>query len=171
MALGTATNHHVPLHLISDGVPAAGVDEVQGLTTDSTVMAGTFRLSFEGFYTGPISWTATTAILETALNDLPSVADGATGVVGVVVTGGPFPGTALVVTFSGSNVAKRALGLLVLHRNDLVGGGTVVITESTAGVNVFGRGAPDGAQALNGQTGVLYYNSGDANIPVWSTAS
>jgi hypothetical protein len=154
--------------LVSHGAPNNGVDEVQGIVKNSTVTAGTFRLSFQGFVTGPIAWTADTAILETALNALPSIAHGGTGVVGVVVTGGPLPGTALVVTFSGSQVAKRAQPLLVLHRNDLTGGGTMAITESTAGVTVFGAGAAPGTQAINGVNGTLYYNNGTAAQPNWT---
>jgi hypothetical protein len=171
MALGTATNFVVPPHLVSDGVPTAGTDEVQTLTTSGTVTAGTFRLSFGGFMTGTIAWNATTSVVETALNNLPSCGAGGTASVGVAVTGGAFPGTAFTVTFSGANVAKKVQPLLVLHRNDLTGGGTVVIAEQTPGVDAFGRGAPDGAQAINGQTGVLYFNAGSANLPVWNTAT
>jgi len=154
--------------LVSSGAPANGVDEVQGLTTSGTVTGGTFRLNFAGFVTGPISWTATTAILETALNNLSPIAKGGTSSVGVAVTGGAFPGTALVITFSGSQVAKRAHGLITLHANDLVGGGTVVITEATAGVTVFGIGAVPGTQAINGINGTLYYNAGSAGVPNWT---
>lgn len=157
--------------LVSHGAPSAGVDEVQGIVKDGTVTAGTFRLSFQGFVTAPISWTATTSILETALNALPSIGNGGTGLVGVVVTGGALPGTALVITFSGSNVAKRALPLLVLHQNDLTGDGTMAITENTAGVTVFGVGAPRGSQAINGVNGTLYYNNGSAAQPVWATVA
>lgn len=154
--------------LVSHGAPADGVDSVQGIVKDGTVTAGTFRLRFQGFVTAPISWTADTAILETALNNLPNIGNSGTGLVGVVVTGGALPGTALVITFSGSNVAKRALPVLVLHRNDLTGGGTMAITENTAGVTVFGVGAAPGAQAINGIDGTLYYNNGDANQPDWT---
>jgi hypothetical protein len=153
--------------LVSSGAPANGVDEVQALTTSGTVTAGVFRVSHQGFITGPISWTATTAILETALNTLPNIAAGGTASVGVAVTSGPFPGTALVITFSGTQVAKRAHGLITLHANDLVGGGTVIVTEATAGVTVFGIGAAPGAQAINGVDGTLYYNAGNANLPNW----
>ena len=151
--------------LVSHGAPGNGTDEVQTLSTSGTVTAGTFRLSFQGFVTGPISWTATTVIVETALNALPSVGNGGTGLVGVVVTGGLFPGTAFTVTFSGTNVAKRALPLLILHRNDLTGGGTVVIAEDTPGVTAFGMGAAPGVQAINGVNGTLYYNNGAAGAP------
>jgi len=153
---------------VSNGAPAAGVDEVQGIVKNSTVTAGTFRLSFEGFVTAPISWTADTAILETALNNLPSIANGGTGLVGVVVTGGGLPGTALVITFSGSNVAKRVLPTLVLHQNDLTGGGTMAISKNTSGVTVFGRGLAPGSQVLNGAAGTVYANTGDAAQPIWT---
>jgi hypothetical protein len=261
---------------VSNGVPAVGVNEVQGLTISGTVTAGTFRLSFQGFVTDSIPWNATTAQVETALNNVASLGAGGTGVVGVVVTGtldtratlttalaganndlvytaklsgvegntisieyenpgvetptetvtvtagtaikvvlrsvtgvlstaaqvqtaiqGHAAANALVsianaagnngtgavidmnavnltggagmnVTFSGSQVARKAQGLLLLHANDLVGGGTVVITESTAGVTVFGRGLAPGAQVINGVNGTLYYNSGTAEQPAWT---
>ena len=153
---------------VSNGNPTAGVDEVQGLTTSGTVTSGTFKLSFQGFVTPALSWTATTSIIETALNNLKSIGAGGTGLVGVVVTGGAFPGTALVVTFSGTNVAKTNQGMITLHSNDLVGGGTVVITESTAGVTVFGRGLAPGSQVLNGAAGTVFANTGTALQPIWS---
>lgn len=154
--------------LVSHGAPSNGTDEVQSLTPSGTVTAGTFRLNFQGYVTAAIPWDASTADVETALNDLPNVAAGGTGLVGVVVTGGDFTGTALTVTFSGSNVAKRALPLLVLHRNDLTGGGTIVIAEETPGVDAFGIGAARGSQAINGVNGTVYYNNGTAGQPVWA---
>jgi hypothetical protein len=154
--------------LVSHGAPSNGVDEVQTIIKNSTVTAGTFRLSFQGFITAAISWTADTAILETALNNLPSLGAGGTGLVGVVVTGGALPGTALTITFSGSNVAKRALPLLVLHSYELTGGGSMTIAEGTAGVNAFGVGAAPGVQAINGVNGTLYYNNGNAAQPNWT---
>lgn len=157
--------------LVSHGAPGNGTNEVQTLTKDGTVTAGTFRLSFQGFVSDAIPWNAGTADVETALNELASIGAGGTGLVGVVVTGGAFPGTAFTVTFSGSNVAKRALPLLILHRNDLTGGGTVAIGEGTPGVHAFGIGAARGAQAINGVNGTLYYNNGTPAQPDWTAVA
>jgi len=138
------------------GAPVAGTDEVQTIIKNSTVTAGTFRLSFQGFITAPISWTADTAIMETALNNLPSIASGGTGLVGVVVTGGALPGTTMTITFSGSNVSKREQPLLVLHSNSLTGGGSMTIAEGTPGVDRSHRNAPNGAIMVRTDTGAIH---------------
>lgn len=156
------------LYLVT-GAPSDGTDEVQSIVKDSTVTAGTFRLAFEGFVTAPISWTATTAILETALNNLPSIGNGGTGVVGVVVTNGPLPGTALTITFSGSNVSKRDVGLLTVYANNLTGGGTMAITVSTPGVTATHKYAPRGALLIRTDAGTLFQNtSATAGAPTWT---
>lgn len=151
------------------GAPAAGTNEVQTIVGNSTVTAGTFRLSFQGIVTAPISWTATTAILETALNNLASIASGGTGLVGVVVTGGGLPGTALTITFSGTNVARKALPLLVLHSNSLTGGGSMTIAEGTPGVDATHRDAARGALLIRLDAGTLFTNtSATGGAPTWS---
>ena len=151
------------------GAPAAGTDEVQTIVGNSTVTAGTFRLSFQGFVTAPISWTATTSILETALNNLPSIGNGGTGLVGVVVTGGALPGTALTITFSGSNVRKKALPLLVLHSNSLTGGGSMTIAEGTPGVDATHRDASRGSVLIREDAGTLFMNtSANPGAPTWT---
>lgn len=149
--------------------PSAGTDEVQTIIKNSTVTAGTFRLSFQGFVTDPIDWDAGTADVETALNDLPSIASGGTGLVGVVVTGGALPGTTMTITFSGSNVAKKALPLLVLHSNSLTGGGSMTIAEGTPGVDATHRDAPKGALLLQTAAGTLFQNTGSPGAPSWAT--
>ena len=169
MAIAGASNYSVPSSLISDGVPTNGTNETQTLSTSGTVSAGTFRLNVGGFVSATVPWNATTAHVETALNNLASIAAGGTAAVGVAVTGGAFPGTAFTVTFSGTQVQRRAHPLLVLHRNDLIGGGTVLITEGTPGVDAFGRGvAVEGSQAINGQNGDVYFNNGTKDNPTWA---
>jgi hypothetical protein len=158
---------HVAALYTTGAAPVAGTDEVQAIIKDGTVTAGTFRLSFQGFVTAPISWTATTAIMETALNNLPSLGAGGTGLVGVVVTGGALPGTSMVITFSGSNVSKRVQPMLVLHSASLTGGGTMAITESTPGVNPTNN-APKGALLIRTDDGTLTQNTGVAGAPTWT---
>ena len=141
------------------GAPVAGTDEVQTITVSpavASVTAGTFRLSFQGFMTAPISWSATTAIMETALNNLPSIANGGTAAVGVAVTGGTLPTTAMTVTFSGSNVAKKEQPLIVLHSTTLTGGGTFLIAEGAAGVNRTHHNAKNGSFLIREDTGAIH---------------
>lgn len=141
------------------GAPVAGTDEVQTITVSpaiASVTAGTFRLSFGGFMTAAISWSASTSIMETALNNLPSIANGGTAAVGVAVTGGTLPETALTVTFSGSNVSKREQPLITLHSASLTGGGTFVIAEGAAGVSRSHRDVPNGAIMVRTDTGAIY---------------
>ncbi len=153
------------------GAPVTGTDEVQTITANpaaGSITAGTFRLSFQGFVSAPISWSASTSILETALNNLASIAAGGTGLVGVVVTGGALPTTAMTVTFSGTNVARKELPMLVLHSNSLTGGGSFTIAEGAAGVTESHRDAPRGALLIRTDTGVLHVNTGVSGNPIWT---
>lgn len=152
------------------GAPAAGTNEAQTITADGTVTGGTYRLAFEGVPTGAIDWDTSTADLETALNALRNVGNGGTGLLGVVVTGGPMSETtALTITFSGSHVARKAQGLITLYANNLVGGGSVVIAESVAGVDATHRQAPKGALLIREDAGTLFQNTGVGGAPTWAT--
>lgn len=170
MAESTFSQGYGPF--IISGAPVAGTDEVQTIIKNSTVTAGTFRLSFEGFVTAEIAWDATTAGLETALNNLPSIGMGGTAAVGVAVTGGALPGTTMTITFSGTNVAKKAHGLLALHLNSLTGGGSMTIAESIAGVDATLRGKVlrGGILLRTDATANIYQQTGaDPNVPTWTT--
>src|SRR3954464_11821503 len=83
------------------GAPVAGTDEVQTITIGGTPTSGTFRLTFEGFTTGDITWSATNATLvaniDAALEALDNIGTG--GVVTAVATMTAGIGTA-TVTFS-----------------------------------------------------------------------
>jgi hypothetical protein len=170
--MALAPTYAVPVYLISPGAPAAGTNAVQSLTMTGGPTSGSFTLSFEGVQSATIPWNATTAQVETALNNLPTVASGGTASIGVAVTGGAFPGTAMTITFSGDGVAKRPATLLVLQWNGLIGGTNPTVTPatSTPGVAAFGRGAPIGAIIVDTTNGVAYKNSGTPSTPVWSAA-
>lgn len=107
----------------------AGTSEVQTVTITGTPTGGTFRLTFDGHQTAPIAYNATSADLETALENLPNL-----GAADVAVTGGPGPGTPYTVTFAATlgNVPQ-----MTLSNNSLTGGvaPTVVIVTTTPGVN------------------------------------
>lgn len=74
-----------------------GIDEVQTVTITGTPTGGTFRLTYDGQQTATISYNATAAAVQTALEALSNIAPG-----DVIVTGGPGPGTPYVITFGGT---------------------------------------------------------------------
>ena len=67
--------------LTNAGAPSAGTNEVQTLTIGGTPTGGSFTITFKGFTSGAITWSATNATLlaniNTALAAMPSV--GASG--------------------------------------------------------------------------------------------
>lgn len=150
----------------SAGAPSAGTDEVQTLTIDAT--GGTFKLSFEGFVTAAISWSATNTTLrdnvDTALEALPSIGAGGVAVAVGTMTAGV--GT-LTITFGG-NRAKQSVGTIGVADNSLTGTATLSIAETTPGVTATGRGAVKGARLVDVTNGKLYINTGTALAPTWT---
>src|SRR3954463_10288848 len=96
--------------LQNTGAPVAGTDEVQTITIGGTPTAGTFTLTYDGFTTAAITWSNVNATLiaaiDAALEALPNIGSG--GVVTAVGTMTAGIGTT-TVTFSGANMAKRAV--------------------------------------------------------------
>src|SRR4051812_18325297 len=91
------------------GAPSAGTNEVQTLTIGGTPTGGTFKLAFDGFTTGDITWTATDATLianiDAALEALPNIGTGGVTTAAGTVSSGI--GT-ITITFTGNN-AKKAV--------------------------------------------------------------
>jgi hypothetical protein len=73
-----------------------GVNEAQTVTITGTPTGGTYTLTFNGQTTAAIPYNATAAQVTTALEALSNVNFGE-----VAVTGGPHPGTAIIVGFGG----------------------------------------------------------------------
>lgn len=153
------------------GAPVAGTDEVQTVTFGGTPTGGTFRLTFDGHTTAAITWVGVNATLvaniDAALEALANV-----GVGGVVVAVGTLVAGigGATVTFSGGNLAKRAVSTMSVANNSLTGTTpTVAVTETTPGVNVSGRGAEKGAILIDTTNGTLYQNTGTPAAPVWGT--
>lgn len=113
-------------------------DEVQTLSISGTPTGGTFKLSFRGAKTGTIAYNATSANVVTALEALATVGGG-----NVTATGGPLPGTPVVITFAGT-LSDQAVPLIVPTDAALTGGTTpaVTVVETTPGVGQYDPIAP-----------------------------
>ena len=151
------------------GAPVAGTDEVQTITIGGTPTAGTFTLTFEGFTTAAITWSNVNATLiaaiDAALELLPNV--GSSGVVTAVGTMTAGIGTA-TVTFSGANVAKRAVSTMTATSSLTGTAPTVAVAETTPGVAATSGGASKGALLTDVTNGILYINTGSAAAPTWT---
>lgn len=149
--------------------PTAGTDEAQTLTFGGTPTGGTYRLDIDGNTTGPITWTNVNA---TCLNNLQAGLDAAVGANSIVATLGTLAagiGT-IVLTYSGSRFAKRAMPTATVAANNLTGTSpTIGVVETVAGVTATNQvGAPPGAMIAVGATGKLMVNTGTAAAPTWT---
>lgn len=112
---------------ISDviNLTAGGTDEVQTLTVTGTPTGGTFTLSYEGQTTAAIAYDATAAAVVAALEALSTIGGG-----NITGTGGPLPGTAVVLTFAGT-LADKNVALITADDALLTGGTTPAATVAT----------------------------------------
>jgi len=154
--------------LQSAGAPSAGTDEIQTLTfTDIT--GGSFMLSFDGYKTTPINWSATNntlvANIDAALEALPNIGTGGvTTAVGTMTAG---IGT-ITVTFVGNN-AKKNVALMTVDYAAILGtGATVACATTTPGVDATGRCSPKGAKLIDTTNGIDYINTGSPLGPTWT---
>jgi hypothetical protein len=131
-------------------VPGTGtaVAEVQTITITGTPTGGTFTLIYGGYLiTAPIAYNATAAQVVAAIN-------AAAGATVVSATGGPLPGTAVVLTFI--NEAGAMAHSLLIAVNNLTGGASPAVTptRTTAGKPAGGYfknyddAASDGSQTM-----------------------
>lgn len=152
---------------IFGAAPGAGTDEVQTLTIGGTPTGGTFTLSFMGFTTAAIPWSAVNATLlasiNAALDALPNVAAGEILAAAGSLTAGI--GT-ITLTFSGE-WGKRAVGPIVAVSSLTGTAPTAVVADTTPGVDADGRGAPKGTLAVDSATGIWYSNIGTSLAPNW----
>lgn len=156
------------------GAPVDGTDEVQRLTIGGTPEAGSkFRLTYDGWTTEPIAWSATDATLvanvQAALDAIAPLDDGEVTVAEVSLTSGV--GT-ISITFDGPNLSKRNVPLAVasefLKSDGTASTGTAAVTLTTAGVDATFRDAGTGAKYLDSTAGIEYVNTGSAGAPTWS---
>lgn len=156
--------------ILSAGAPVNGTDEVQTLTFGGTwIAAETFKLTFDGFPTAAIVWSATNTTLrdnvDAALEALPNVGtNNVTTAVGTMTAG---IGT-LTVTFV-AGLGKKAVSTLGVTANTSVSG-TLAVAETTPGVDATFRSAPPGAHLIDTTNAKLYVNTGTAIAPTWTVA-
>ena len=145
------------------GAPSAGTNAVQTVTITGTPTGGSITLTFEGRTTAAIAFDAAAADVQAALIALDCVATG-----DVVGSGGPFPDSAVVLTFGG-NYAKTPVSALTAS-SALTGGTSpaVSVAQTTPGVAASGRGAPKGTFLTDTTNGLAYINTGTALAPTWT---
>jgi len=146
------------------------VNEVQTITIGGTPTTGTFKLGYGGQTTAAITWSATNNTLrdriDAALEALSNIAPGEVTCAVGTMTGGI--GT-ITVTFSGA-LAETDLELMTVEDNSLddATDPTLVIEETTPGVDATLRGASIGALLKDVTNGKLYINAGTAQEPTWT---
>jgi hypothetical protein len=145
-AFGLVLSKALAVFLVCDQavtLKSGGTDAVQTVTVTGGPTGGSFTLTFAGQTTAAIPYNATAAQVQTALTALAAIGAG-----GVAVTGGPLPGTPVVVGFRTLNSVQAVA--LMTHADALTGGTApaVAVATTTAGV------APDTTVAL--KAGVTY---------------
>jgi hypothetical protein len=155
--------------LSNAGTPGNGTNEVQTLTIGGTPNGGTFKLTFDGYTTAAITWSATNntlvANIQTALRALANI--GATGV--TVAAGSLSSGIGTITITFGGNLAKMVVPTITVALNSLTGSSpTLAVAETTPGVNATERGAAKGALLIDTTNAVLYINTGTALEPTWT---
>ena len=151
------------------GAPVAGTDEAQTATFGGTWLAGdTFRLAFDGYTTAAIPWSAVNATLlaslQAATNALPNV--GTNGIVWTLGTLAAGLGT-VIATFSGGNLAKRAVALLTVP-SKTTAAGTLAIAETQAGVTATYRDIAKGALLVDVTNAIEYIKTGAAGTGAYT---
>lgn len=154
---------------VNAGVPGSGTSEVQTLTIGGTPTGGTFKLAFDGYTSGAITWSATNATLlaniQAGLDAMPNIGtNGAVAAAGTLTAG---IGT-ITLTF-GANLIKMAVPTMTVALNSLTGTNpTLAVAETTAGVTATMRGAAKGALVIDITNAKLYINTNTALNPTWT---
>lgn len=150
---------------LNAGAPVAGTNEVQTATLGGTGGTSTFRLVLSGVPTANIAWSAVNATLLTAINAALDARFGAAQIVATDSTLASGLGN-LLLTFSGTDYAKRVVPTMTAIV--VTGALTVVIAETTPGVNATARGAEGGATLIDTTNKFHYTNTGTPSAPVWT---
>lgn len=114
----------------------AATNAVQSLVLPGSPTGGTFKLTepFSRIESAAINFNDNAAAVQTAINNLTAI-----GASGVATGGGPLPGTAVTITFSGARFAGTPVPLLIPTSFALTGGTNprVNIATTTAGDNPY----------------------------------
>lgn len=152
------------------------VNDVQTVTVSSLATAGTYTLTLNGQTTAAIPYNATAAQVAAAVAALPSVGAG-----NVVGTGGPTPGTPVILTFGGA-LASTPVTLITsttttTGTNDVqtltIGGGATggTFTLTFGGQTTAAITYSTGLTAATVQTAFALLSSvGNGNVAVTGTA-
>lgn len=125
-------------------------NDVQTVTITGAPTGGSFTLTLNGQTTAAIAWNATAADVVAAIAALRGVGTG-----NVSATGGPFPGTGVVVTFTGA-LGNQAVNIMTATA--AFTGGTapaVAVAHTTTGqapgvYKAYATGNTDGSQVPKG---------------------
>lgn len=125
----------------AETVSPAGTNEVQTISITGTPTGGTISYSYDGRTTSALAFNSTAGAVQAAFEALPNIGSG-----GVVGGGGPWPNTAITLTFSGTNTQKRPHPDPIVVTNALTGGTTPnsTVTTTTPGVNATHTFTPTG---------------------------
>lgn len=132
-------------------------NEVQTVAVTGSPTGGDFTLTFSGQTTAAIPFNATAAQVQAALEGLSNINVG-----DVAVTGGPLPGTAVVVTFKGQYIGTDVATMT--DTSSLTGG-----TTPDAGVTVTTAGGANPPSPDGRETCVGFSFPGDINVQ-WGDA-
>lgn len=155
------------------GTLTQGVNAVQTANADAAAAEGSFMLSFGGVKTAAIAWNATAAAVQAALEAHASIGTG-----NITVTGGTVDtlnSVDMVITFIGALAGMPNGAITVTDATTLLDGPlgsavTITITADTVtGVVGTYRGFPlDTLVMKTDGVGIVYYNAGTSNVPVWT---
>lgn len=145
--------------------------EIQTLTITGIPTGGTFTITFAGQTTTAIPYNAVATAVGAALIALSNIGPG-----DVVCTGGPLPGTPVVITFGGAYAGTDVA--LMTTTSSLTGGTTpaATITTTTPGGsgNAIGWRAPQvnvvpvpNGVAIEAWSNAIIDNSVAATLPYW----
>lgn len=118
--------HHQTALALAAPIPP--VSEVQQVAITGSPTGGSFTLTYDGQTTAAIAWNAIAAAVQSALEALSNVVPG-----DVVCTGGPLPGTPVVVTFGGQYAGQDVVQMTATP--SFTGGTSpaVAVTTTTPG--------------------------------------
>lgn len=160
------------LQFLIGGAVILTPSEVQQVAITGTPTGGTFTLTYGGQTTAGIAYNATASAVQAALIALSSIGAG-----NVTCTGGPLPGTPILVTFTGT-FAGTDVTLMTSSGASLTGGSTpaVAVTTTTPGGsgNAIGWRAPQvnvvpvpNGVAVEAWANAIIDNAVASTLPYW----